>query len=169
MKIRKAEITEIDKIMNMYSSCVNGMLDLNIDQWDSSYPNKNVISEDINNQTFYILLINNVIIGGVNIDKIQDKTYLNIEWEDHENKFLVVHRLAVRKEYWNKGIGKKLMFFAEFLVKKNKFNSIRLDTYNSNPIAIDFYLNLGYVKKGEILLKPNKNEYYCFEKLIFID
>ena len=58
------------------------------------------------------------------------------------------------------------MVFAESLVKEKELNSIRLDTYNSNPIAINFYLKLGYSKTGEIFLKPNKNEYYCFEKLI---
>ena len=29
-----------------------------------------------------------------------------------------------------------------------------------------FYIKLGYVKKGFIFLKPGKNEYYCFEKII---
>ena len=166
MKIRKGRVFEIDEIMDMYSSCVTGMIAANIDQWDSSYPNKEVILEDLKNETFYILTIDEKIIGGINIDKIQDKTYLDINWKDTENKFLVVHRLAVRKEYWKKGIGKELMNFAELLVKQKKLNSIRLDTYNTNPIAINFYLNLGYTKKGEIYLKPNKNEYYCFEKLI---
>ena len=166
MMIRKAKINELDEIMNMYTSCVDGMQKANIDQWDSTYPNRKIISEDIRNKTFYIFLINDEITGGINIDKIQDKTYLDIEWKDKGNKFLVVHRLAVRQEFWKKGIGNKLMIFAESLVKEKKLNSIRLDTYSSNPIAINFYLNLGYIKKGEIFLKPNKNEYYCFEKLI---
>jgi len=166
MMIRKAKINELDEIMNMYASCVDGMQKANIDQWDSTYPNRKIISEDIRNKSFYIFLINDKIIGGINIDKIQDKTYLDIEWKDKGNKFLVVHRLAVRHEFWKKGIGNKLMIFAESLVKEKKLNSIRLDTYSSNPIAINFYLNLGYIKKGEIFLKPNKNEYYCFEKLI---
>ena len=166
MMIRKAKINELDEIMNMYASCVDGMQKANIDQWDSTYPNRKIISEDIRNKSFYIFLINDEIIGGINIDKIQDKTYLDIEWKDKGNKFLVVHRLAVRQEFWKKGIGNKLMIFAESLVKEKKLNSIRLDTYSSNPIAINFYLNLGYIKKGEIFLKPNKNEYYCFEKLI---
>ena len=164
--IRKAKINELDEIMNMYTSCVDGMQKANIDQWDSTYPNRKIISEDIRNKTFYIFLINDKIIGGINIDKIQDKTYLDVEWKDKANKFLVVHRLAVRQEFWKKGIGNKLMIFAESLVKEKRLNSIRLDTYSSNPIAINFYLNLGYIKKGEIFLKPNKNEYYCFEKLI---
>ena len=166
MMIRKAKINELDEIMNMYASCVDGMQKANIDQWDSTYPNRKIISEDIRNKSFYIFLINDKIIGGINIDKIQDKTYLDIEWKDKSNKFLVVHRLAVRQEFWKKGIGNKLMIFAESLVKEKKLNSIRLDTYSSNTIAINFYLNLGYIKKGEIFLKPNKNEYYCFEKLI---
>ena len=166
MMIRKAKINELDEIMNMYASCVDGMQKANIDQWDSTYPNRKIISEDIRNKSFYIFSINDKIIGGINIDKIQDKTYLDIEWKDKGNKFLVVHRLAVRQEFWKKGIGNKLMIFAESLVKEKKLNSIRLDTYSSNPIAINFYLNLGYIKKGEIFLKPNKNEYYCFEKLI---
>ena len=166
MMIRKAKINELDEIMNMYASCVDGMQKANIDQWDSTYPNRKIVSEDIRNKSFYIFLINDKIIGGINIDKIQDKTYLDIEWKDKGNKFLVVHRLAVRQEFWKKGIGNKLMIFAESLVKEKKLNSIRLDTYSSNPIAINFYLNLGYIKKGEIFLKPNKNEYYCFEKLI---
>ena len=152
--------------MNMYTSCVDGMQKANIDQWDSTYPNRKIISKDIRNKTFYIFLINDEIIGGINIDKIQDKTYLDIKWKDKGNKFLVVHRLAVRQEFWKKGIGNKLMIFAESLVKEKRLNSIRLDTYSSNPIAINFYLNLGYIKKGEIFLKPNKNEYYCFEKKI---
>ena len=49
MIIRKAKITEIDQIMNMYNSCVNGMLKLDIDQWDSTYPNKKIIYQDLNN------------------------------------------------------------------------------------------------------------------------
>ena len=77
-----------------------------------------------------------------------------------------MHRLGVKEEYWSQGIGKILMDFAEDMVKKNKLNSIRLDTYNSNKKAIKFYINLGYKKLGTIFLKPNKNEYYCFEKLI---
>ena len=166
MKIRRAKIEELDQIMSMYKSCVSGMIEGNIDQWDNTYPNHLIISEDIKNKSYYILLIDNKIIGGINIDKIQDKTYLDIEWEDKDNKFLVVHRLAVREEFWKKGIGNKLMIFAESLVKEKKLNSIRLDTYNSNHIAINFYLKLGYRKTGEIFLKPNKNEYYCFEKLI---
>ena len=93
------------------------MIENNIDQWDSTYPNSKIISSDIEKETYYVVEDDKSIIGGINIDQIQDSTYLDIKWEDSSNNFLVVHRLAVKKEYWNKNIGKKLMLYAEKLVE----------------------------------------------------
>ena len=109
---------------------------------------------------------NGEIVGGINIDEKQDPTYLTIDWEDKTNQFLVVHRLAVKEEFWQNRIGKKLMLFVEEVVREEGYQSIRLDTYSGNPKAMEFYLRLGYSKLGHIHLKEGKNEYYCFEKVI---
>ena len=166
MKILKAKKTDLDCIMKMYRSCIKGMIDLNIDQWDKTYPNKNIISEDITNKTYYVAKINNHIVGGMNLDSKQDPAYLKINWKDKEDKFLSVHRLAVSEENWSKKIGKKLMIFAENEVVRKNLKSIRLDTYITNIRALNFYSKLGYQKLGKIYLKENKNEYLCFEKII---
>tara|TARA_B100000700_G_scaffold329975_1_gene453965 strand:- start:2704 stop:3207 length:504 start_codon:yes stop_codon:yes gene_type:complete len=166
MIIRKGKISELDNIMKMYKSCVSGMIKNGIDQWDETYPDNKTIFEDLQNQSYYVVEEKKEIIGGINIDENQDKAYLDINWEDKTNSFLVVHRLAVKEEFWDKKIGKDLMFFAEKLVIKKGLNSIRLDTYSNNPKAMEFYRRLGYRKLGSINLKPNKNEYYCFEKII---
>ena len=166
MNIRKANKKDLSNIMFMSASCVKGRQKHGIDQREEKYPNAKVIDHDIKKNTFYIIEKEKIIIGGINIDQNQDPLYLSIKWEDIQNKFLVVHRLAVKEEYWAKGIGKKLMQFAEKLVINNKLNSIRLDTYSNNPKAINFYKKLGYKELGYIYLKPNKNEYYCFEKII---
>ena len=166
MRIRKGKKSDLQNIMEMYNSCVKGMIQNDIDQWDESYPNAEIISEDLNMMTYYVAEIKGKIIGGINIDQNQDKTYLEIDWEDTSNSFLVVHRLAVKENYWAKKIGKNLMLFAEKLVVEKGLKSIRLDTYSGNPKAMEFYRRLGYSELGAINLKPNKNEYYCFEKII---
>ena len=66
----------------------------------------------------------------------------------------------------NRGIGKEMMNFAEQLALSQGLTSIRLDTYSGNPDAMKFYIKLGYKQLGQIHLKPGKNEYYCFEKII---
>jgi GNAT superfamily N-acetyltransferase len=166
MIIRKANKIDLDNIMKMYKSCVKGMLENGIDQWDDTYPNTEIISEDLNVGTYYVAEIDGTIIGGVNIDQNQDSTYLEINWKDKSDSFLIVHRLGVKEEFWNKKIGKKLMLFTENLAKERGLKSIRLDTYSGNPKAMAFYTKLGYTELGAINLKPNKNEYYCFEKII---
>ena len=150
----------------MYKSCVAGMVENGIDQWDDTYPNTEIISEDLNVGTYYVAEMDGTIIGGVNIDKNQDTTYLALDWEDISDSFLVVHRLGVKKEFWNKKIGKDLMLFTEKLVIEKGMKSIRLDTYSGNPKAMEFYRRLGYTEIGTIDLKPNKEKYYCYEKII---
>ena len=166
MIIRKAEISDLENIMLMYKSCVTGMIANGIDQWDESYPNTEVIMEDLIAQTYFVAIENEIIIAGINIDQNQDDTYLAVDWEDKKNQFLVVHRLAVKVEFWNDGIGKSLMLFTENLVTEKGLNSIRLDTYSGNPKAMEFYRRLGYRELGTINLKPNKDKYHCFEKII---
>ena len=166
MIIRKAEISDLENIMLMYKSCVTGMLENGINQWDATYPNTEIISEDLNVGTYYVAEIDGTLIGGINIDQNQDDTYLEIDWEDKSDSFLVVHRLGVKEEFWNKNIGKDLMLFTEKLVIEKGLNSIRLDTYSGNPKAMAFYRRLGYRELGTIDLKPNKDKYHCFEKII---
>jgi ribosomal protein S18 acetylase RimI-like enzyme len=159
-------MSDLESIMNVYRSCVIGMIKIGVDQWDKSYPNAEIISSDLKASTYYIAENEGDVIGGLNIDTIQDNSYLNVNWEDISNSFLVVHRLAIKEEFWNQKIGKELMIFVESLILKKKLKSIRLDTYSGNPNAMIFYKKIGYKERGTVKLKPNKNKYYCFEKII---
>ena len=72
MIIRKANKTDLKNIMKMYKSCVTGMLKNGIDQWDDSYPNTEIISEDLNVGTYYVVEMDGTIIGnnktgGINV------------------------------------------------------------------------------------------------------
>ena len=82
MIIRKADKTDLENIMKLYRSCVAGMIKNGIDQWDESYPNPEIIIADLQAATYYVAQIKEEIIGGINIDQNQDKTYLDINWED---------------------------------------------------------------------------------------
>ena len=55
MIIRKAHKKDLRNIMNMYNSCVSGMIKNNIDQWDESYPNTEIIALDLEAATYYVV------------------------------------------------------------------------------------------------------------------
>ena len=111
MNIRKAKKPELDAIMDVYSSCVKGMIELGIDQWDESYPNREVIKGDLELGDYYIGLIDNEIVAGIKIDRKQDPTYLTIDWSDKSNNFMVVHRLCSKTTVWSKGVGNEIRPF----------------------------------------------------------
>lgn len=165
MIIKQAETQDLDAIMEMYASCVEGMLALDIDQWDESYPNRAIIEQDLKDASYYIGILEGEIVAGMRVDNLQDPTYLNIDWADKSNNFMVVHRLGSKTKVWNKGVGKQMMDFAENLAKEKGCSSFRLDTYSHNPKAIAFYKKRGYSQLGYINLKPDKDIYHCFEKL----
>ena len=118
MKIKLATPENLDAIMEMYASCVKGMLNLGIDQWDEHYPNRKIIEQDLIDDCYYIGVLDNEIVTGMRVDNIQDPTYLDINWKDKSNNFMVVHRLGSKTKVWNKGIGKQMMAFAEKLAKE---------------------------------------------------
>ena len=108
MKITLATAENLDAIMEMYNSCVQGMLALGIEQWDESYPNRTIIEQDLKEGCYYIGILNDEIIAGMRVDRIQDPTYLNVNWTDKSNNFMVglwfislwYHSVLVRQLQW---------------------------------------------------------------------
>ena len=97
MIIRLARIKDLHDIMKMYKSCVMGMIAHNITQWDNKYPNQEIILKDLKNKTYFVAEKNNEVIGGINIDKLQDEVYNTIKWNDKSDKFLVVHQISSKR------------------------------------------------------------------------
>lgn len=161
--IVKATQADILPIMECYKATIKKMHELQVFQWDESYPTRNLIENDINNETYYIVKDGNEILGGVCLNQEEHPTYSTINWT-FEGPVLVVHRLAINPLAQGRGIAKQLMQFAENLCVKNKMNGIRLDTFIENPQAIGLYLKLKYNKLGKVGFK-NKI-YYCFDKKI---
>ena len=83
--------------MKMYKSCVNGMINNGIDQWDENYPNSEIISQDLKNKTYYVAEEKEEIIGGINIDQNQDITYLDLSWKDTSNLEIIKSLSALAK------------------------------------------------------------------------
>ena len=75
MIIRKAEKQDFDDIMQVYKSCVDGMIALGIDQWDETYPNRDIIEQDLEIGDYYVGLIDDEIVAGIKIDSVQDPIF----------------------------------------------------------------------------------------------
>lgn len=167
-EIRKAMSNEIGEIMELTAKCVQVMQAGGSDQWDDSYPNREIISSDIEQGTLYVCIDNDAIAGILVLDENQSELYHNIQWVQEQGPHLIMHRLAVHPEVQGKGIARKLIAFAEEHATISGYTSIRLDTYTKNTRALAIYPNLGYERRGEIFFPGREASFPVFEKVLTV-
>jgi ribosomal protein S18 acetylase RimI-like enzyme len=93
-----------------------------------------------------------------------DEAYLNGKWEYNQDNYKVIHRICVKSNYQNKGIGTKAMIKKAENLKNNNTGSIRLDAFSKNPYSLKMYNKLGYRKVGEANWR--KGLFYLLEKIL---
>ena len=97
----------------------------------------------------------------------KDEVYNSTNWLTEDHKNLYIHRLAVHPKFQKKGIGNKLMDYAESTAKKLNFISIRLDTFSQNKSNNKFYESRGYKKLGDVFFrKQSEFPFHCYEKIL---
>jgi GNAT superfamily N-acetyltransferase len=166
MEVLSIRLSQYKLVTNLYKEVTKKLREKEILQWDRFYPNRFIILQDLKKECFFGIVENNQLLGVVVVNTTQSKQYGKLEWEDSRGKPLIIHRLAVHPNHQGKGIGKKLLQFAEDYAQKNGFSSIRLDVYTKNPGAISIYKHAGFVEKGFIKFPFRKVAYQCFEKLL---
>lgn len=165
--IRKATAADIDTILDITRACAKHMIKHNIFQWNEHYPRREAFETDFERQELYVLDIENKVAGSIVISTLMDDEYIPIEWLTPNTNNIYIHRLAVHPKYQGKGFAKKMMDYAEDYSRKNKYTSVRLDTFSQNKRNQNIYENRGYQKLGNIYFpKQSVHPFYCYE-LVF--
>ncbi len=167
MDIVRAESRDLPEILDRVQECTEDMNANGIDQWNREYPQPEMFASDIENGSLFATKEEDRIVGIIVLTENQEDEYNAIDWKDRSGKFIIVHRLAVHPKWQRKGIGSRLMDFAEDFAKKNGYSSIRLDTYSRNPRSLQFFEKRKYERKpGEIFFPECEHPFYCFEVMI---
>ena len=148
MIITKANVLDLDSIMEIIDQAKAYLKSQNIDQWQDAYPNKDVLVNDITHDSLYVVKEDNLIIGVFcvgNYEPTYDVIYKG-EWSTNKD-YVVVHRFAVRNEYKGKGVAKYIFDYV-----KSKYDYIRVDTHPDNKSMIKCLYNNGFTYRGEIFL-----------------
>lgn len=162
MKIREAELEDLNIIIDIFKNAINAMYNNNIHQWDEMYPTNLILEQDILKKQMYVGIKDDTIVSVVVVNNEFDEQYKNGNWEYDNERFAVIHRLCVNPTYQNQKIGKNTMLMIEDLLRKEGTQSIRLDAFSLNPFALKMYETLGYQKAGETNWR--KGLFYLFEK-----
>lgn len=167
MNFKKAENRDFDKIMCIIKDAQVHLRESGIDQWQNNYPNEEIVQEDIANGNNYILVQGDIIIGTVVLTFGEEERYSKLyegQWLCGQ-KYAVVRRVAVAREFMGQGYGSKLLKEAEKLCGKRGFKCLRADTHEDNKVMQKLFENHGFQYCGIIYLEDGAKR-VAYEKVI---
>jgi len=155
---------DLKEICCLIKKAIEHMEQQGIHQWDELYPSEEVFLDDIVNNTLYIAIEDDKIIGIYVINKECAEEYYNCQWENPEETAYIIHRFCISPDYQNKGIGTKVLLHIEEQIKNMGYLSIRLDVFSENPYALKLYEKNGYEKRGHADWR--KGRFFLMEKTL---
>lgn len=161
---RKAKTEDLDELADVYSAVVRNMNENGIFQWNSEYPNREVMQDDISKGQLYVGEVNGKIVSAYSLNKMSDDTNHVAKWTRPEIDFRIIHRLCVDPRIQSRGFATRTIRHIEADLLANGIMAIRLDTVSQNVPAVNLYKKLGYEIVGEDEWQSGK--VYFFEKYL---
>ena len=154
LRFRKGSENDLERVMELVVDAQNWFRGQNIDQWQDGYPTREIILNDILSRENYIVELNGVAVATFVISFAGEPTYSEIKGKGwlNENRYAVVHRIAVADESRRKGIAREILHYAEELSVEQGVSDIRIDTHCDNAPMRSLLKKLGYTHCGRITL-----------------
>lgn len=161
MIIRKAELNDLEQIMNIYKLARKFMAENgNPTQWAGGYPQEDIIRNDILNGNSYVCIENQNIVGTFFFFVGEEPTYRVIEdgnWS-YDRPYGTIHRLASNGQV--KGIAKACFDYCT-----SQSDYVRIDTHGDNRFMQSAVQRYGFRKCGKIYVE-NGSERIAFDYLV---
>lgn len=156
MEIRKVNREEITSVMEIIEEG-RALLKTTSKQWQNGYPNTDSLLSDIDHGFLYGAYKEGTLVGVMAL--VHD--VFNVDYDEIEGKWvipytekdLVIHRIAVKKEYHHQKVGDALMKFAYQYAKDHHIPSIKIDTHRKNIPMQKLCMNNTYHLSGVIYIK----------------
>ena len=143
--IRRAAIEDLEAIEDIYRGAREYMRESgNPTQWGDSYPERDMLLDDISKGDLYLVIRSSSIAGVFYFAVVDDATYRRIEgsWSSDE-PYGVIHRIAARR-------GEHGIFSEALAYAFTRIGYIRIDTHRDNATMRSAILSHGFSERGII-------------------
>ena len=169
MKIQLSTFEDIPAIIAIINDAKEYLASQKIDQWQNGYPNAEQVANDIkNNESYVVVNDENEIIATAMFTTNPEPTYKIIDgnWNIDENeKYGVVHRMAIKKEFRKFGLATFMFHEFQMQLLEKKIKSLKIDTHEKNLGMQALIKKLGYTYCGIIYTNYHAKR-LAFEKVI---
>lgn len=138
-------------------------------QWQSGEPSLETITNDVQNETCFVLMRQDCVLATVNVSLEPDPQYENIEgaWQNPQDPYITLHRFAVHPEFRKQNIANELMDHCITHAQKLGYDQIRVDTHALNRRMIKLLERFEFEHVGMIHVKdPVDSKRLAYQKFI---
>ena len=168
MKLRKTEVHEIDRVMEILLDGKAALATLGIDQWQGEgYPARDIVEQDVREGVSYVATCMLSFSGEDDYDEIEGEWLT--EGDSSNPAYAVVHRVAVAADSVGKGAARLMLGNAQTLAHEGGAQSLRVDTHPGNVPMLSLLRSSGFTECGIIRIKHAGGltpERVAFEKLL---
>lgn len=120
------------------------------------------IKQSIDAGEFFVVKIDQEIVAVFRL------TETDSMWEEHFERAIYIHSLAVRSSWHGHNIGLEIMKWIEAYATQNQKRCLRLDCMADNEILCRYYMAIGFVKRRIVKIENDDSVYKAqlFEKTL---
>ena len=149
---RRAQNSDVDKIVQILNDAISFLKESGSSQWQSGYPNRATVEDDIKNGCAWVLTVDNEVAGYAAVVIGKDPNYAKIdgEWKNNVDTYATIHRIAVASQF--RGMHLTQFFLSNIisLTYAQEIHNFRIDTGEKNKIVQHIATSHNFIKRGII-------------------
>ncbi|MBQ8696913.1 MAG: GNAT family N-acetyltransferase [Clostridia bacterium] len=170
MIIRPSTLNDLPAIRALYDEAREYFRQAGIDQWQSGYPEDNVIEDDIGAGFSYVGIDDGGIVMAFVATTEPDENYAEIDgnWQSDE-KYIAIHRVAVSNACKGKGYASRMIEYIENELLTDDVKYLRGDTHKDNKSMQRLLIKNGFKPAGGITLQSGSDKgakRIAFDKIV---
>lgn len=149
---RRAQNSDVDKIVQILNDAISFLKESGSSQWQSGYPNRETVEEDIEKQVAWVLTVDNEVAGYAAVVIGREPTYADIEgkWENNVDTYATIHRIAVSSKFRGMHLSQFFLSNIISLTYAQGINNFRIDTSRKNKIVQHIAVSHNFIERGII-------------------
>lgn len=149
---RRAQNSDVDKIVQILNDAISFLKESGSSQWQSGYPNRATVEDDIKNECAWVLTVDNEVAGYAAVVIGRDSNYAKIdgEWNNDVDSYATIHRIAISSKF--RGMHLTQFFLSNIisLTYAQEIHNFRIDTGEKNKIVQHIATSHNFIKRGII-------------------
>ncbi len=166
MVFRRAVSGDLAAITGIIGDAKAHLAASGIDQWQSGYPDRENMAEDIASGEAYVLESSGRVAATVTVSFAGEPSYRDLkggEWATGDS-YGVIHRMAMSRAFRGSGLSARLFAEVERLCRERGVEAVKADTHPDNRQMRHLMEKNGYAFRGTIFFQGGDK--LAYEKVL---